>query len=406
MCIDKQLAFAKEHKGEDPLELLLQKSRHPEIDMAFVAQQLEGQRQALDKWPMLALCDNLAYPPRLNREQSSSEATARYKSKLIERLFPEKEHISIADLTAGMGIDSIFFAYCLGPRVEINCYERDSKMCKLLVWNIKALGLKNISVHNGDSIECMRQSDEHYDLIFIDPARRDGMGRKVSAFDDCTPNLLEHKELLSVHCNRLMVKASPMMDIDNGTLQIDNVSDIYVVALKGECKELLFVTGTEVEEPVIHSINLMSATDNPNPISFTRSEEAKAEATYCNTIKKYLYEPNASLMKGGPYKLLSTRWGVEKLSRNTHLYTSDNLLDWPGRIFRVEEEITLNKKTIASTLPEKKAHVVVRNYPTDAAALQKQLGLKEGGTQYVIATTIGIRKTGFICSEEKIINNF
>ncbi len=399
------ISFAKEHINDNPFELLLHKQRYPDIDVEFAVQQIEGRRTASEKWQSLPYYDDYLYPPRLNREQASSEETAFHKADIIRSIYGERQHqLSIADLTGGMGIDSIAFAKM--PDTEVDYVECNAELCRLMEHNSSVLGLNNIAVHCGDGIEWLRNSKKKYNVIFIDPARRDTHGKKVAAFEDCTPNILEHKGLLTGHCDFLMVKASPMMDIDKGIEQLGNVSDVYVVAVRNECKELVFVCGDSDLEARIHCTDIISGDGVYNNEPFTRSQEAQAECVYCKSVGRYIYEPDASLMKGGPYKLLSDKWGMQKLARNTHLYTSDNFHDWMGRTFCVLKEVSLNKKAIAALIPDRKAHVITRNYPVAAAELQKQLGLKEGGELYVIATTIGTQKTGLLCCVPKNYQHF
>ena len=178
--------------------------------------------------------------------------------------------------------------------------------------------------------------------------------------------------------------------------------------MEGECKEVLFCCQNNYsKEPTIHCIDLQPKTQTSDKFIFTRQEESANSATYSSKIATYLYEPNATLMKGGPFALIGHRYHLGKLSRNTHLYTSDSIeQDFPGRIFSVLQEVQLNKKSVSKILPDKKAHVISRNYPIGAAELQKQLGLQEGGEYFIIATTIGEKKTGFLCQPVKIINNF
>lgn len=405
MDFEKLIEFVREHREEDPLKLLLQQKKYSDVDMAMVAQQIEGQRQALAKWPTLASCQYFMYPPRLNREQSSSEEASAYKTDIVERIFGKRQcELRIADLTGGMGIDSIAFAKMSGSTVDY--VECNADLCQLMEHNANALGLSNIKVHCGDGIEWLRQGGQKYDIIYIDPARRDTRGKKVAAFEDCTPNVLEHRELLADFCDHLMIKASPMMDIDKGIEQLGNVSDVYVVAVKNECKELVFVCGHTSEEARIHCANIKPGDRMYNDEPFTRTQEAHAECVYCKSVGRYIYEPDASLMKGGPYKLLSEQWGVQKLARSTHLYTSDDLYDWKGRIFCVICEIQLSKKAVATVIPDGKAHVIARNYPKRAEELQRQLGLKEGGELFVIATTVGTKKRGFICCDKKNYQHF
>ena len=376
--------FVNAHKDEDTARLLLSAPRYPAIDMPTAVQQIEGLRTAREKWPSLLGCEDYLYPPRLNREQASSEETARYKASIISNF---KFQVStIADLTGGMGIDTLAFAKVAQ---HVDYVEQDSELCAIMEHNLGALGIGNVRVHCGDSLEWLQQQNWRFDLIFIDPARRDTHGRKVSAFEDCTPDILTYMPLLRKHCLWLMVKASPMIDIDLACHQLGDVAEVHVVAGGGECKEILFLCGDGDGEPVIHC----------GLHSFTRAVEATAEVRYCGQVGRYLYEPDAAMMKAGPYRSICQWYGVEMLGRNTHLYTSEQLVDrFPGRRFKVLHEMKLNKKSAAEAIPDGKAHVVTRNYPMAAADLQRQLGLKEGGELFVVATTVGNHPRGFLCA--------
>lgn len=376
--------FVNAHKDEDTARLLLSAARYPSIDMPAAVQQIEGLRTAREKWPGLLACEEFIYPPRLNREQSSSENTARYKVSVISPFTSHPSSFTVADLTGGMGIDTLAFAKVAQ---HVDYVERDPQLCELLEHNLRALGVYNVTVHCADSMEWLMTAGR-YDLLFVDPARRAASGRKVAAFEDCMPNILEYAEMLRMHCRLLMVKASPMIDIDLGCRQLGNVNEVHVVGVKGECKEVLFVCGEPQGEPRITC----------GEVSFTRSEEAATEARYVKTMGRYLYEPDAMLMKGGPFKIIAVRYGIEQLGHNTHLYTSEKRLDgFPGRVFEVLQELKLGRKEVAAVIPDGKAHVVTRNYPVEAAALQRQLGLREGGDIFVVATSVGDRKCGFLC---------
>lgn len=390
--------FVNAHKDEDTARLLLSAARYPSIDMPAAVQQIEGRRTAREKWPSFLHCDEFLFPPRLNREQASSEATAQYKASLLRLT----EHYSLntahlADLTGGMGIDTIAFAR---TGAAVDYVERNEELCSLMEHNCRALGLDNIHVHCADSMEWLESLNaDHCSLntIYIDPARRSASGHKVAAFEDCEPNILQHLPLLRERCQCLIVKASPMIDIDLACRQLGCVKEVHVVAVNGECKEVLFHCGPQDDEPQIYCASITSQA-GATSYSFTRSQEAAATPCFCTTVGRYLYEPDAALMKGGPYNLICLWFGMEKLARNTHLYTSDERVgDFPGRVFEVVGELKLSRRDMAAAIPEGKAHVVTRNYPVDAAALQRQLGLKEGGDLFVVATTVGTRRCGFLC---------
>lgn len=392
------IAFVQDHLDDDPIRLLLQQERYPGVDMRRVAQQIEGHRQASTKWPTLAGCGHVLYPPKLNREQSSSEATARMKVELLRKAISGTERVTAADLTGGMGIDSMALA---SLATHVDYVEHDEELCRLMEHNCMALGIGNISIHCGDSIEWLDRCGQQYDIIFADPARRDSHGRKVAAFEDCTPNIIEHRELIANRCKWLVVKASPMIDIDMGMSQMGNVSAVHVVAVKGECKEVVFVcrpnTTWEKGEAVIYAHNIGTTSGDWHHPGFRRSEEAAAKVSLCEELQQYIYEPDAALMKSGPYKLLCQGGRLEKLDRNSHLYTSDELMEWSGRVFHVISEVALNRKAIADLIPGGRAHVVVRNYPAEASELQKRLGLKEGGEVFVVATTVRGERKGIVC---------
>lgn len=396
----REITFAREHVNEDTARLLLSAARYPTIDMPLAVQQIEGLRTAAEKWPSLLGHEGFMYPPRLNREQASSEATARYKASLLS---PPTSHLSpltLADLTGGMGIDTLAFASLHAATVDY--VERDPALCALMERNLAAMGITNVTVHCADSLEWLIPHSS-FDILYLDPARRNAAGRKVAAFEDCTPDILQHLDLLRAKAQRLLIKASPMIDISLALRQLGTVSEVHIVAVKGECKEVLFIMGSPCGEPIvkISSLASLSSPASLTTISFHPSDEAAAAATYCAAVGHYLYDPHAALRKAGCFRLLGQRLGLPLLAPNSHLYTSDlQVPDFPGRTFEVLREVKPSRKAMAEALPGGKAHVVTRNYPVAAADLQKQLGLKEGGDLFVVATTVGTRRAVFLCQQK------
>ena len=397
----REISFAKEHVDDDTARLLLSASRYPDINMPAAVQQIEGLRVARDKWPSLLACDAYRYPPRLNREQASSEAVAaRRVEECLDDLSLDGMHVAdpavlhVADLTGGMGIDTLAFAQRVA---QVTYVERDAELCALMERNCKALGMDNVAVVCADSMEWLSHSGQHYDVIFVDPARRDSHGRKMVGFESCEPNILEHMPLLCQACRYLVVKASPMIDIDLGCRQLRSVSNVFVLVCGGECKEVCFMcnNGSE-EETVIHSIVVDG--DENQYFCITRKEESEAELVIAERMGRYLYEPNPAVMKAGAFAMMCEAFPVVSLARNSHLYTSDERVgDFPGRVWEVVAEVKPNRKDILAAVPGGRAHVVTRNYPVDAATLQRQMGLKEGGDLFVVATTVGSRRTAFLC---------
>ena len=367
--------FIRRHAGDDVRSLALQAARYPEVDMRMAVTQIEGRRLAMAKLPAWAAVEEVVYPVRLSMEQCSSEATARYKASLVEG-------VRLADLTGGFGIDCSYMA----ERFDETTYvERNAELCRIAKHNFALLG-KSIRVVHAESEETLAVLP-HQDWIFVDPARRDGAGNKVVSLSDCEPDVCRLESLLLQRASRIMVKCSPMLDISLAMSELKSVNEVHVVAANNECKELLLVLGSEARGEVpIHAINLQG--ERTQRFVYTAQEEAGAVCHYTATLGNYLYEPNSALMKAGCYRLPAVRWGLSKLHRNTHLYTSDTLVsDFPGRVFKVEKVCGFGKKELKA-LGCKRANLSVRNFPEHVDVLKKRLKISDGGSVYLFATTL------------------
>lgn len=369
--------FIREHANADVRQLALQATRYPMVDMRVAATQIEGRRLALAKLPTWARTDDIVYPVRLSMEQCSSELTARYKASLVggERF---------ADLTGGFGIDCSYMA----DRFSATTYiERNEELCRIARHNFALLG-KDIRVIHADSEEALATLTQH-DWIFVDPARRDIAGRKVAALCDCEPDVCRLEKVLLEKAKRVMIKCSPMLDIAQALRELHSVSEVHVVSVNNECKELLFILESPApSEPIVHTVNFSN--DDTQTFTYRAAEEATVQCTYTDTVRRYLYEPNSSLMKAGCFRLPATRWNLEKLHRNSHLYTSDILhCNFPGRVFEVKSTDGFSKNELKRLTAEmKKANIAVRNFPERPEVLRKRLKLADGGDNYLFATTL------------------
>ena len=391
--IDPQTAaFIREHAHDDVRALALQAARYPQVDMRVVATQIEGRRLAATKLPAWAAVDGVIYPVRLSMEQCSSEVTARYKASLVQG------H-KIADLTGGFGIDC---SYLSGKFEEATYIERNEELCHIARHNFALMGL-NIRVVNGNSTEIL-PSLPHQDWLFIDPARRDGAGKKVVAVSDCEPDVCQLEELLLAKATRVMVKCSPMLDITLAMHQLRSVSEVHVVSVGGECKELLLILGSDTCKQRITAVNFLGK--HVQTFAYMPEEEQEATCFYTSTLKRYLYEPNSSMMKAGCFRLPAMRYGLHKLHRNTHLYTSDSLVaDFPGRVFEVKNIDGFGKNDLKRLSSElKKANIAVRNFPERVETLRKRLKMADGGDMYLFATTLADEKRVIVrCEKVKFV---
>jgi hypothetical protein len=382
--------FIESHLNDDVRQLAL--SKFPDdVDKALALNQIEARQILSKKVPSWASNPDLLFPKHLSIEQCSSELTAKYKASIIE------SGDTLVDLTGGLGIDSYF----LSEKFKTAYYvENQKELCDLAEHNFTVLGRK-ITVVNDDS-ESFLSNNQKFDLIFIDPARRDIYNRKMVSLHDCSPDVVDLVEThgrASLHGTTMLIKLSPMLDISVIINELPNIAEIHIVAVKNECKEVLVLLRPEYNgEPLV--ISTEAQRSGEISFKFTESEEKSAIPTFATTIQKYLYEPNAAIMKAGAFKLVSQRFGIDKLHINSHLYTSDNLIpDFPGRVFEVVGFAPFNKKIKKELLKYvDEASVAVRNFPLSANELRKSLNFKESDENFVFGTTMqGEKKVLLLC---------
>lgn len=373
------LQFAVEHRNDDVHRLLLQQGQYPDIDMSQAVTQIEGWRTAREKLPTWAANDAIVYPPRIAMEQCSSELTARYKASLVDGT-------RLSDLTGGFGVDCAFMSERFK---EVTYVERNEHIFPVSTANFVSLGLTQITPVLGDGRLVLGTLSEQ-DWIYLDPARRSAVGHKVAALADCEPDVTAMEEELLAHARKVMVKCSPMLDISLACEQVKSVREVHVVGVRGECKELLFVLDREAALADYKTPCPITCVNLPEgqPFVFTREEEA-ANPCPLSEVGHYLYEPDVTLMKAGTFRLPTSRFGVQKLHINTHLYTSDTLKrTFPGRIFEVKEVVGFGKKELRRLTDNlQQANLAVRNFPQSVDALRHKLHLAEGGDDYLFATT-------------------
>lgn len=380
--------FIDEHRDDDVRQLALQADRYPDVDMRAALVQISGWQKARVKLPSWAKTPGIVYSEKISLEQCSSEATADYKLALARRRCPVN-HERLADLTGGLAVDGSALARHFGHYVYI---EQQEWLCEIARHNLPLLGVADFEVMQG-RCEDYLPSLPYQDMIYADPARRDDAGRKVVGLQDCTPDVTLLLDALLRKCDFLLLKLSPMLDMRIARDELRRVVEEHVVAVDGECKELLMVMQgyrlPEIAPLRVYSVNI-KGDGSKEVFSFLPDEEKSASFLIADGIGEYLYEPNAAVMKGGGYKLLARTYGVGQLDVNTHLYTSDQLVgDFPGRQFSVVDVTTFSKKALKTFLSGMgQCNLSVRNFPSTVAELRKRYHLKDGGEDYVFATTV------------------
>lgn len=379
--------FIFANEGQDEASLLLKHKELFGISFIPIAQQLVGRRKAKSKLPTWFQSKGILYPPSINIEQSSSEATAQYKYRIIAEVIKNKNEV--ADLTTGFGVDSFFFSKFFKG---VHCVEPNGELLDITKHNYAILHATNIQYYQLKAEEFLETTKLKFDLIYVDPSRRDEDNKKLFRLADTTPNVVELQSLFFEHTDFILIKASPLLDIQQGLSEIKNVAQVFVVSVGNECKELLFfATKNYSLEPTIIAVDLTKSGEVVQQFTFYLSAERAAASIFSDPLE-YLYEPNAAILKSGAFKLMATNSGVFKIGTNTHFYTSSELVnDFPGRAFKI---IRINPKAAEwkNLLPDRKANVVTRNYPMSPDELKKKLELKDGGEKFVIGCSGEHRK--------------
>lgn len=389
---DNYWTFISEHLHDDPAQLMLRYAgKLTDFDVASAVTQIECRRRTAGKLPTFNSLNRFYYPSRLSAEQSSNEEISRYHASLVER------GASVADLTAGLGIDAMTMAVVAE---SVDAYEMNQVTNAALRHNSQEAGLDNFHVMEaGDSIEMLGNSSRYYDLIFIDPARRGGSSERTYAFKDCTPDVVSHLELLKSRCRRLIIKASPMLDLQECARQLPGARRITAVSRRGECKEVLIeVESTYHGVPEYDAVNIATSGEY---VRYKALAGCGAELlAHAGEVAagKYIYEPNASVMKLGSLAGLTHHYPtLRKLDVNTNVYVSDEMLaDFPGRRLAIECVTSLTDKKLRS-LKGSKINVVSRNFRQSAESVRKRLGVKDGGDDFLYAVTISGKPVVLLC---------
>ena len=382
MTSEATIAFVRTNADADVRQLALRGTKAPEVDLPFALDQIAGRQTARQKLPSWAAIDGIVYPPHLSMEQCSSEQTARYKARLVGT------GDSMVDLTGGFGVDFSFLAQGFSKAVYV---ERQEPLCAIARENFRLLGLSQAEVVCADATAYLQQMSPT-DLVYMDPARRDDNGGRTYGISDCTPDMLALRDLLTAKARRVLIKLSPMLDWRKAVSDIgaQYVREVHIVSVGNECKELLVLMGCG------DGLRLFCVNDD----DVFEATSQNAQIAPADHLPRYLYEPNASIMKAGCFGELARRYAVAPIAPNSHLFvSSDFVAGFPGRSFQIDAITTMNKRDLKETLHGlTQANITVRNFPLSVAELRRRLKLSEGGSIYIFATTLASGdKRLFVC---------
>ena len=374
--------FVVEHADDDINTLILNTSRYKEVNIKRAVEQIAARRIIREKLPTWYENPDVIYPSTLAAEQCSSELTARYKQRFVN------EEDIVCDLTGGLGVDTYYFSRKSRQVIYI---ERDTKFCEAAVRNFQTLQADNIKVLNADSTQLPNYTlhTEHYTL-YLDPSRRGAANKRLYALEDCEPDLTEIWPKMLPVADKIIVKLSPMLDISLLVKKLAGIFEIHLVSVRNDCKEMLVVAENSTNDFLkICCINYLS-NQSEQSFAFLWDEEKTATVRLASEVKKYLYEPNVSILKAGAFKSAAQPFNIEKLHPDSHLYTSnENIRDFPGRRFDVTAVYPFHNQTckeLSKSVPQ--ANIAVRNFPLSAEALRKRLKIRDGGEVYLFGATL------------------
>jgi hypothetical protein len=403
--------YISSHLAADVHKIAMAKSPFPDVSSAELAGQIAAKNKCAKKLPTWFQQEGIYYPALLSVEQCSSETTASYKSSLA---------LSgpLIDLTGGFGVDSHYFAK---TTTAVTHCEINSELSAIAAHNASIFEQHNIHFLSVDGLQYLSSADQNFDTIYIDPARRSNSG-KVFMLKDCTPDVVTNLDLMLSKTKRIIIKTAPLLDITAGLKDLRNVSEIHIVSVRNEVKELLWII--DKEKPAEQKVKITAVTlnDATKQFSFYRNqngdiagensndqsskepatEQSKDTSAAQISIGAYLYEPDAALMKSGAFDVIADRYKLQKLDQQTQLYFSKNInTSFPGRIFKINNFLS------ATTLKKQKdltGNVIVRNYPDKAENLVRKYKIKPDREKFLIFTQG--KSEGLLIIDSDIIQHY
>lgn len=354
-------------------KIILKGSPFEDIESKELANQILAKKKSEKKLPTWFSSKNIYYPNKISIEQTSSEITAAFKSKLVTGK-------SIIDITGGFGVDCFYFSKQF--KKVIHC-EINSELSTIVKHNYQQLNAKNIETNAINGFDFLKETNDTFDCIYVDPSRRSDVKGKVFLLKDCLPYIPPKIDFFFTKANQILIKVSPILDITNTINELKNVKSVHIVAVHNEVKELLFL----LEKNYAESTNIIAVNIGKSKTDEFSFEYQSKETSNFSEPLSYLYEPNSAILKSGGFHQISNKYNVHKLEENSHLYTSESFIDFPGRAFKIVDILSYDKKKLKKRFSKSKANITTRNFPKTVAQIRKEINIKDGGTNYLFFTT-------------------
>ena len=388
MILNKNVQdFINSHINSDISKLALQKNPFPDIDYAIILNQIASKTKAKTKLPTYYYTENIIYPNKISVEQTSSEKTAKYKSEIISGT-------NLVDLTGGFGVDDLYFSKKINQ--VIHC-EINQELSEIVSHNFKQLEIDNILCINRDSLDFLISEKKTFEWIYIDPSRRNNAKGKVFLLQDCLPNVPENLETYFKFSKNIIIKTAPILDISAGLLELCNVKSIHIVAVDNEVKELLWIIEKDFFGAIaIKTINISKNIQEKFEFIWNKNQQIPNYSL----PKKYLFEPNAAIMKSGGFDEVAIQYGLDKLHQFSHIYTANENIEFPGRVFEINFCILYHKIEMKKHFERQQANITTRNFPETVDNIRKKYKIKDGGNRYCFFTTnVNDEKIVLICTK-------
>ena len=378
---DNVQQYISDHLKTEVTKLILKGSPFKEVPIQELANQIIAKQKSENKLPRWFINKKIYYPNKISIEQTSSEITAEYKSKIVSGN-------TIIDITGGFGVDCFYFSKSF--KAVTHC-EINESLSKIVTYNFQQLNVFSIKTHAGNGFDYLKNSTEDFDCIYIDPSRRSDVKGKAFLLKDCLPYVPPKLDFFFTKAKHILIKVSPLLDISQTIHDLKNVKEIHVVAVRNEVKELLFLLEKDfTAEIIVKTINFQK--NNIQQLDFTYQKDVYSNYEMPLT---YLYEPNSAILKSGCFQQISMKTNTFKIHQHSHLFTSQELLEFPGRRFKIDAVLKYDKKELKKIIPNQKANFTIRNFPKTVAQLRKETKIKDGGATYVFFTRN--KKNKLIC---------
>ncbi|GJQ64229.1 MAG: hypothetical protein SCALA702_32820 [Melioribacteraceae bacterium] len=310
-------------------------------------------------------------------EQASSTLTAQYK-------FNSYRGIRAVDITGGLGIDTLFLS---DQFREVYHFEQSEVLSEIAKHNASIADRTNVNFVQGDSISMLNNfPDKHFDLLYVDPARRDDNRRSVD-INYLKPDIFTNYEFLKSKARKLLFKLSPAFDIREAMKLFPGISKVMVVSVNDECRELLLaIVPGNIKECTISGVELR-ADSEPVSVSICDAERV-SEIKQTDAISSgYLYESYCGISKSGLDFTAAASFNLNAAGLSDYYFYSTAFHgDFPGKVFEVFKALPYNVKKIKKELTESgvnQINVKAKGISIKPAEVTASLKMKNGGNYFL-----------------------